>query len=400
MANGPIFFRWAKPEGTLFKYKHSLAAVLRSRRLVSMKYLAQLLLLFFLALTANAGPKTALIIGNSSYTSSPLTNPANDAADIAKNLELLGFEVLHRDNLTRKQMRGAIREFGKKLKAKGGAGIFFYAGHGMQVSGKNYLIPIGAEIQSEFEVPDESVEADLVLRALEDAENPLNIVVLDACRDNPFARSFRSAAKGLARMEGGSGTLIAYSTGPGNVAMDGEGRNSPYTKHLLKYMMQTGLSIEQVFKRVRVGVEEDSKGRQTPWETSSLRGDFYFVPEPIQTSSSLPNSQPVQEMLQPQLNPIIETNFVEPDTRINTKLPASNLTETGNDDHKLTIYTNPATAQVRILNVDKPYQRGMILTPGDYNVEVSKEGYLSKKQWITMDQDDIKIQVTLVPSDY
>ncbi len=365
-----------------------------------MKYLAQLLLLFFLALTANAGPKTALIIGNSSYTSSPLTNPANDAADIAKNLELLGFEVLHRDNLTRKQMRGAIREFGKKLKAKGGAGIFFYAGHGMQVSGKNYLIPIGAEIQSEFEVPDESVEADLVLRALEDAENPLNIVVLDACRDNPFARSFRSAAKGLARMEGGSGTLIAYSTGPGNVAMDGEGRNSPYTKHLLKYMMQTGLSIEQVFKRVRVGVEEDSKGRQTPWETSSLRGDFYFVPEPIQTSSSLPNSQPVQEMLQPQLNPIIETNFVEPDTRINTKLPASNLTETGNDDHKLTIYTNPATAQVRILNVDKPYQRGMILTPGDYNVEVSKEGYLSKKQWITMDQDDIKIQVTLVPSDY
>ncbi len=373
-------------------------------KLVSMKYLAQLLLLFFLALSANAGPKTALIIGNSSYASSPLTNPTNDAADIAKNLELLGFEVLHKDNLTRKQMRSSIREFGKKLKAKGGAGIFFYAGHGMQVSGKNYLIPIGAEIQSEFEVPDESVEADLVLRALEDAGNPLNIVVLDACRDNPFARSFRSAAKGLARMEGGSGTLIAYSTGPGNVAMDGEGRNSPYTKHLLKYMMQTGLSIEQVFKRVRVGVEDDSGGRQTPWETSSLRDDFYFVPEPIQQASRLSKPQSVQEAVEPQLNPIIKTNLVEPGIRINTTLPASNLminfNETDNNDHKLTIYTNPATAQVRILNAEKPYQRGMTLTPGDYNVEVSKEGYLSKKQWITMDQDDIKIQVTLVPSDY
>ena len=366
-----------------------------------MKYSAQIALLFFLSLTANAGPKTALIIGNSSYASSPLTNPANDAADITKKLELLGFEVLHKSNLTRKQMRGAIREFGKKLKVKGGAGIFFYAGHGMQVSGKNYLIPIGAEIQSEFEVPDESVEADLLLRALEDAENPLNIVVLDACRDNPFARSFRSSAKGLARMEGGTGTLIAYSTGPGNVAMDGEGRNSPYTKHLLKYMTQTGLSIEQVFKRVRVGVEEDSAGRQTPWETSSLRGDFYFVPEPIQTANQ-PQLLTIQKAVeQPKPEPIIEANLVSPETNINNTLPTttlnSNLNTSNDDAYKLTIYTNPEAAKVRILNSEKSYQKGMELAPGDYNVEISGDGYISKKQWITIDREHVQLQVTLVP---
>jgi hypothetical protein len=357
------------------------------------------ILLFFLTTAVNAGPKTALIIGNSQYESSPLTNPANDAADISEKLELLGFEVLQKTNLTRKQMRNAIREYAKKLQTKGGTGIFFYAGHGMQVSGKNYLIPVGAEIQSEFEVPDESVEADLLLRALDDAKNPLNIVVLDACRDNPFARSFRSSAKGLARMEGGTGTLIAYSTGPGNVAMDGNGRNSPYTKHLLKNMTQTGLSIEQVFKRVRVGVEEDSAGRQTPWETSSLRGDFYFVPEPIQTASQ-PQLQTIQKTAEPKPEPIIEANLVDPGAKTNKTLPTNSTnSDPNNDTYKLTIYTNPQTAQIRILNFEKSYQNGMELTPGDYNVEISGEGYISKKQWITIDQDHVSLQVTLVPSD-
>lgn len=367
-----------------------------------MKYLAQIVLLFFLASGANADdPLTALVIGNSSYHSSPLANPVNDAADISRNLELLGFEVIHKENLTRKQMRNAIREFGKKLKAKGGAGIFFYAGHGMQVSGKNYLIPIGADIQSEFEVPDESIDADSLLRTIEDSGNPLNIVVLDACRDNPFARSFRSSAKGLARMEGGTGTLIAYSTGPGNVAMDGEGRNSPYTKHLLEHMTKTGLSIEQVFKRVRVGVEKDSGGKQTPWETSSLRGDFYFVPEPIQTASQ-PNQQAIQKIVESK--PIIETKAVEPKTKTNNALPANTLiskfNNQNNNTYKLIIYTNPEAAKVRILNLEKPYQNGMKLPSGDYNVEISRDGYISKKQWITIDRDHVKLQVTLVPSNY
>ncbi len=366
-----------------------------------MKNITLIIIFFFQTLTVIAGSKTALVIGNSSYDSIPLANPVNDAVDIAKKLKSLGFEVIHKDNLTRKQMRTVIREFSEKLKTKGGTGIFFYAGHGMQVSGKNYLIPIGADIQSEFEVPDESIEADLLLRALDDAKNPLNIVVLDACRDNPFSRSFRSSVKGLARMEGGTGTLIAYSTSPGHLAMDGQGRNSPYTKHLLKYMTQTGLSIEQVFKRVRVGVEEDSDGKQTPWETSSLRGDFYFVPEPIQITNIAKKTQTKIEQ-----KPIIEAKLSEPiptsnnTPEANTNALIGNFSNPNKHAHKLTIYTNPETAQVRFLNPKQAYQKGMKLVPGDYNIEISREGYISKKQWITIDQGHLELQVTLVPEDY
>ena len=365
-----------------------------------------LIIAFFLGVTpCYAAPKTALVIGNSNYQSSPLTNPINDATDIAEKLRYLGFEVFDKYDLNRKQMRNAIREFGQTLKQKGGAGIFFYAGHGIQVKGENYLIPIGADIQSEFEVPDESVQANLLLRALEDAGNPLNIVVLDACRDNPFARSFRSSTKGLARMEGGVGTLIAYSTGPGNVAMDGEGRNSPYTKYLLKYMTQTGLSIEQVFKRVRVGVEKDSAGRQIPWESSSLRNDFYFVPEPVESTAQIPQYQSNKASFKPkQLTTKVPVSEVRTkDNSLATNALMTNFVDTNTrkgSGYKLTIYTNPGSAQIRILNLDKKYYSGISLNPGDYNIEISKEGYLSKKQWVTIDRENVEMQVTLVPLDY
>jgi len=363
------------------------------------------IVLFLGAAPCYAAPKTALVIGNSNYQSSPLTNPVNDAADIAEKLRYLGFEVFDKFDLNRKQMRNAIREFGQTLKQKGGAGIFFYAGHGIQVKGENYLIPIGADIQSEFEVPDESVQANLLLRTLEDAGNPLNIVVLDACRDNPFARSFRSSAKALARMEGGVGTLIAYSTGPGNVAMDGEGRNSPYTKYLLKYMTQTGLSIEQVFKRVRVGVEKDSEGRQIPWESSSLRSDFYFVPEPVELTAHPPQNH-ANETTSKKESHAAKVSVPETRTKSNSLVTStlmSNFSDVNaqkNSGYKLTIYTNPGSAQIRILNLDKDYHSGISLEPGDYNLEISKEGYLSKKQWVTIDKENVEMQVTLVPLNY
>ncbi len=368
--------------------------------------IAWLTIIFFLGMIPSyAAPKTALVIGNSNYQSSPLTNPVNDATDIAEKLRYLGFEVFDKFDLNRKQMRNAIREFGQTLKQKGGAGIFFYAGHGIQVKGENYLIPVGADIQSEFEVPDESVQANLLLRALENAGNPLNIVVLDACRDNPFARSFRSSAKGLARMEGGVGTLIAYSTGPGNVAMDGEGRNSPYTKYLLKYMTQTGLSIEQVFKRVRVGVEKDSGGRQIPWESSSLRNDFYFVPEPVELTKHSPQNQINKDIVKSKKHTIKVTasETRAKNSSLVTNALMTNYVDTNSQTtsgYKLTIYTNPGSAQIRILNLDKNYHSGITLEPGDYNLEISKEGYLSKKQWVTIDQDNVEMQITLVPLDY
>ena len=366
-----------------------------------MKKSVQMLMLFFLANIVIAAPRTALVIGNSAYESSPLTNPTNDAEDISAKLKTLGFNVMLQLNASRKELRTAIREYGQKLRKVGGTGIFFYAGHGMQVKGKNYLIPIGSDIHSEYEVADESVEADLVLRALEDAGNPLNIVVLDACRDNPFARSFRSSAKGLARMEGGSGTIIAYSTGPGNVALDGEGRNSPYTKYLLENMTITGLSIEQVFKRVRVGVEKDSNGQQTPWETSSLRGDFYFVPEQVAPKivpekvrpKIIAKPQPIKKIIKPQSVKI----KAHKKTKIAIVTPEITR-ETITRPAKLLIYTNPAEAKIRILNKQQPYVPDMPVSPGDYNIEVSKEGYISKKQWLFVDKDDIKLQVTLVPN--
>jgi len=201
--------------------------------------------------------RLALVIGNSSYKSAPLRNPANDAQDMATTLKGLGFDVMHKENADQRTMKRGIREFGKKLR-NGGMGLFYYAGHGVQVKGRKYLIPIGAQIDTESEVEYEAVDAGRVLGQMEDAGNDLNIAILDACRDNPFIRSFRTVTRGLARMDAPKGSIVAYSTAPGEVAADGEGRNGVYTKHLIKYMKVPGLSVEQVLKKVRRQVIEET----------------------------------------------------------------------------------------------------------------------------------------------
>lgn len=224
----------------------------------------------------NKESRTALVIGNGNYTNSPLKNPPNDADDMTQALKTLGFEVLAYTNLDQNAMKKAIRDFGAKLRAKGGVGLFYYAGHGVQVKGVNYLIPVSAQVNTEEEVEYESVEVGLVMAQMEAAKNKMNIVILDACRNNPFARSFRSSEKGLASIDAPSGTLLAYSTAPGSVASDGAGRNGLYTQELLKAIKTGGLSIEDVFKRVRVSVRGATADKQTPWESSSLTGNFYF----------------------------------------------------------------------------------------------------------------------------
>ena len=221
--------------------------------------------------------RLALVIGNAAYENAPpLKNPANDAVDIAGVLSKLGFSVEHGVNLTQRQMKAMIREFGQKLK-DGGQGLFYFAGHGIQLRGRNYLIPVDANIQSETDVEDQGVDTNLMLGMMDEAGNALNVVILDACRNNPFSRSFRSASNGLAQMDAPSGTLIAYATAPGSVASDGNARNGLYTQELLKNMQMPGLSIEEVFKRVRISVRNSTAGKQTPWEASSLIGDFYFT---------------------------------------------------------------------------------------------------------------------------
>jgi hypothetical protein len=230
---------------------------------------------------ANAAPeqRTALVIGNGSYDIGPLRNPANDATDMAATLKRLGFSVTLKNNARQQEMEEAIHDFGLKLK-RGGAGLFFYAGHGIQINGRNYLIPIGARIEKETDAKYQAIDAEMVLDEMGNAGNPLNIVILDACRDNPLGRSMRNAGRGLAIIsDAPQGTLITFSTSPGKTAADGEGRNSPYTAALLKHMTEPGQLVEQVFKKVRQTLTAQSGGKQIPWELSSLQGNFVFAPD-------------------------------------------------------------------------------------------------------------------------
>ena len=195
---------------------------------------------------------------------------------MADSLRRAGFDVQLRENLSRKGMLNAVRDFGERIRG-GAVGLFYYSGHGMQIKGRNYLIPVDADIHNEDEVESLGLDANLVLRKMDSARSPVNIVILDACRNNPFERSFRSATAGLAEMDAPKGTLIAFSTAPRSVALDGNGANSLYTSALASAVTASGMPIEQAFKQVRVVVSKATKDKQIPWESSSLTGDFYFI---------------------------------------------------------------------------------------------------------------------------
>ncbi|OIN98141.1 MAG: hypothetical protein AUJ49_13800 [Desulfovibrionaceae bacterium CG1_02_65_16] len=225
---------------------------------------------------AASNGRYALVIGNSAYGDKPLKNPANDARDVARALERLGFDVQLKTDAKLRDIEESIRDFGLKLK-RGGVGLFYYAGHGVQVQGVNYLVPIGARLSSESDVKYECVDAGRVLGKMEDAGNELNLVILDACRNNPFARSFRSAEQGLARMDAPTGSLVAYATAPNSVASDGGGKNGLFTKYLLQNIGTPGITIEEMFKRVRIGVMNETAKKQVPWESSSIAGYFYLA---------------------------------------------------------------------------------------------------------------------------
>jgi len=219
--------------------------------------------------------RVALVIGNSAYHNSPLKNPVNDAKDMSARLRQLGFEVIERTNLGTRQIGATLREFRSKL-APGAVALVFYAGHGLQIKGDNYLPTVDAEISSEEDVPNQSLAVRQLLDLLDESKTRLNLVFLDACRNNPYARSFRSAGDGLAKISAPSGTLISFATRPGSVAADGSGRNGLYTSQLLEQMTNTAQPIEFVLKRVVTGVKSASKGRQEPWMEGSIEGDFCF----------------------------------------------------------------------------------------------------------------------------
>ena len=221
--------------------------------------------------------RMALVIGNADYETASLNNPVNDARLMAATLKELDFDVTLGENLTQKEMKRYINDFGKKV-SDAGVRLFYYAGHGMQVDGQNYLIPVRARIEEEEDIELEAVRADRVLRKIFREDDRLNIVILDACRDNPYSRSSRSSIKGLAPMESSSGTIIAFSTMPGTVASDGPGQDhSTYTLALTEVMREPGLTIESVFKKVRAAVMDKTSGKQTPMENTLLLGDFYLI---------------------------------------------------------------------------------------------------------------------------
>ncbi len=225
--------------------------------------------------------RTALIIGNSAYAQAPLKNPVNDAIAVAEELQRSGFDAYVYTDLDQKTTKKAIREFGQKLKERGGVGLFYYAGHGLQCEGHNYLVPVNADIKKAQDIEFESVDLGRVLVELEYAENDMNILILDACRDNPYKEEFEkskySSYNGLAAVGSAPyNTFIAFSTAPGFAALDGEGTNGLYTQELLKALGTKSLGLEDVFKQVRKNVRKSSKGQQIPWESSSVEDDFYF----------------------------------------------------------------------------------------------------------------------------
>jgi len=224
-------------------------------------------------------PRHALVVGNSRYPGAPLNNPLNDANAMAAALKGVGFAVTLGTDLSRSAMQEAIREFGGSLSKNKAIGLFYFAGHGAQLAWRNYLLPVDAEIADVNELRERGVDLNGLIEGMRKAGNPMNVVILDACRDNPFGSTTRLEQKGLSQLDAPPGTLLAYATAPGNTAIDGTGgEHGLYTEHLLREIKVPEARIEDVFKRVRLGVRLRSKGLQLPWESTSLEDDFWFIP--------------------------------------------------------------------------------------------------------------------------
>jgi hypothetical protein len=266
------------------------------------------LLSLLLIAPASAEKRIALVVGNSAYQNvSRLDNPRNDAALMAETLRGLGFTLIGgraQLDLDKAAMDGAVQNFGRQVQGADVA-LFYYAGHGVQVAGSNYLVPITANPTREADVDFQMVDVNLVLRQMQGSGTRLNMVILDACRNNPFgARGLRASDGGLAQMRAPEGTLISYATQPGNVALDGSDGNSPYTKALASTIKQSGLDIFQTFNRVGLAVKRDTGGSQQPWVSSSpIDGTFYFVAPSASASPQVAAAQPSASELSSSLRP-------------------------------------------------------------------------------------------------
>jgi hypothetical protein len=399
-------------------------------------------LLFTATIQAKQEQRLALLIGNSHYAhGGSLDNPVNDVRAIKKALEGLGFTVMKYEDCSQKTMKRAMDKFGRRLKGKN-VGLFFYAGHGVQVNGHNYLLPADAKLDTEHDAEYDCVRADRVLAKMEGAGSKTNIVILDACRDNPFERSWRrgSQGTGLAFMNAPSGSLIAYSTAPGKTALDGRGGNSPYTSALLKHIDTPNITVIQMFQRVRSTVRKQSSYKQTPWESTSLGGDFYFAtlnhaapvkPNDIRDYDKIigereANRKKWNSWQQSMEAALAKVERYDKSSALNAKEKAdawagllasygADNPYTAKDDEfrkkagernrywkgykesgKLFVDTTPSNATIKILNIRPKFYQGIELKPGRYHVEASKRGYQTKKMWLNLSAgEDKKVAVNL-----
>ncbi len=256
-----------------------MPSIYKQKRGIAQAFAALFALLFIVS-TAHA--RLALVIGNSNYKDALLDNPANDARAIAKVLRDSGFSVTEVIDQNRDEMKAAVLAFSSLLQAAQQPGLFYFAGHAVQIDWRNYLLPINQKFDSTGDVLDNALDITDLTRAFRSAKNGTNIIILDACRDNPFAAR-NQVPKGLTQMDAPSNTFLAYATAPGQVALDaGSGNNGLYTEHVLREVVKEGVKIEDAFKRVRLNVRLASRGKQIPWETTSLEGDFYFK-RPLQS---------------------------------------------------------------------------------------------------------------------
>lgn len=272
-------------------------------------------------------PKIALVIGNGSYKQSPLKNPANDAKGMAEALNLLGFEVAVRLDAGRASMQSAINAYTGQLASRKCVGLFYFAGHGVQINWKNYLLPVDAVVGSNEEVEAQGVSVNGITGSLGKAGNALNLIILDACRDAPFGEAKKPDQKGLSQMDSPHSTLLAYATAPGNVASDGAGANGLYTESLLREIRAADAKVEDVFKRVRLDVRRKSNGAQIPWESTSLEDDYYFVPP---ASLAAPSDQERERRFAEELKlweKIESVTAAEPFLDYLRKYPSGNFSE-------------------------------------------------------------------------
>jgi len=346
---------------------------------------------------ALAQKRIALVIGNSAYGEEigNLKNPENDARDIANALVALGFSVTKKFNADKRQMRQAINQFGKQLAQPNSVGLFYFAGHGVQVKNRNYLIPVGAAIDGETDVEYEAIDAGRILGKMEAAGNSLNLVILDACRDNPFDGSFRAAySRGLTRIPVPRGSMILYAASPGEKAADGQGRNGVFTQNLLQKLNQPGLTVDQVFKQTAEAVYSATGRKQLPYREGSIIGEFYFRLTRINKSTS-PTPSPMVSLASTE---DIFIQYMDKDDQIQIQtyldeypqgklavLFRAKLKKFEISEYTLTVRSNVNGDTVYIDGKNYGTTRlDVKLPPGEYTLKIEKEGYETFEQMLQL----------------